>query len=121
MSAFFGTIRPAAASQRPDFGATSRPATSSASIVDGPAASCQNAFTHLLGKPPSRQRGESRHEGVSPMVPTSSRKAMARALAVAGLLLAGLFLLNQLAPAQSKDKDKAKDGVKAIDAPKDKA
>jgi len=40
------------------------------------------------------------------MLPTSSPKATARALGVAGLLLAGLFLLTQLAPAQTKDKDK---------------
>jgi hypothetical protein len=41
------------------------------------------------------------------MVPASSRKATC--LAVAGLLLAGLFGLIQLAPAQTKDKDKKAD------------
>ena len=40
------------------------------------------------------------------MLPASSRNATGRALAVTGLLLAGLFLLIELAPAQTKDKAK---------------
>lgn len=49
------------------------------------------------------------------MLPASSRNAAGRALAVTGLLLAGLLLLIQLAPAQTKDK-----GVGKAPDPKDK-
>src|SRR5262245_27176489 len=51
------------------------------------------------------------------MVSASSRKATGRALAVAGLLVAGLFCLSQFAPApaQTKDKAPAKDKAKDKD------
>src|SRR4051794_9255869 len=62
---------------------------------------------HPLGKPRTPTRGESRNEGVSPMIVAPSRKATG--LAAAGLLLAGLFGLIQLAPAQTKDKGKKDD------------
>src|SRR5688572_13864060 len=64
--------------------------------------------TYPLG-PLGEIRGGLPNEGVSPMVPATSRTARlgrGHALIVAGLLFAGLFGLLQLSPAQAPAKDK---------------
>ncbi len=61
-----------------------------------------------------------RNEGVSPMPDASSspaRPGRGRALVVAGLLLAGLFCLIQLAPAQSTGKNKGGTVGKGLKGP----